>query len=217
MLEEIKKNQSSVLKCSHDIPLNECIDCTQKQNEVEQLIKGRSDLHSIRSNIGKLFRDPIEKLENELIASLKNIIIISGALASIALLILSNPPNHLTALLITSIIGFLLTILFSVLWINKATNRRLKFLRKQSTENITLPDEGIDIYNDRLDGKITAEKFDEKITNFFLKVEQDVMRRSKPQKATLDHSDELLTYLFILSIVGLIFYFLFDMLLNVIF
>jgi len=169
----------------------------------------RSKFLEIKSRIAELIEPRIFRLILEDSSNVRNSIIISGALATLGLLIFNNKNVSVNrTLLEISIIGFLLVIIFYSIFSEENIRRSVNKYRNKLEDQTGIAEEGEDVVNDWLDGKIKTEEAEKKILEVYKKIEYKIIRKRTAKEKKEEKGCVILgkigNVLFISSIVVLI-------------
>jgi len=176
-----------------------------EQKEIfREVIRRRSQFLTIKSKLTKLVEPKIFALLQGNLQNIRNLIIVSGALASFGLLALKS---FFSDYLIVGIISSLFFIVFAVWQLNKESSESINRYHDKLKENIAIADEGEKIINNYLDGKMRLEVLNKKLLGVYERIEMDVIRSKN--SANMESKKkiyvyDLLTVLFVLPIVILI-------------
>ncbi|EKE21535.1 MAG: hypothetical protein ACD_7C00199G0002 [uncultured bacterium] len=182
------------------------------------LYKERTSFINIKAKISEIIEPRIFKLLLENISNVRNSIIVSGALATISLVVLSQQLEIISlytkVFLQISIFGFLIAILTYSLYLDRSLGKGISLYRKKMDENTSTTDKGENAINNCLDGKITKQEMDKILEKVYREIEYDRIR-TNPKTNTKD--DKLTKYLaiggntvFVSGIISLIIAFVFE-------
>ncbi len=193
------------------------------QAEINELTSRRGSFIRISSKIVKIAEPRIFQLKLENVSNVRNSIIVSAALATVSLLVLSNSPKDLPLIVETSqqvaVIGFLITILIYSFYLKHNVGGGLSAYQEKVQENVDLSERGQDIINKCFDGEISKVDADQQLLILDEEIEHTKIRiKSKDEK---DKDDNFAKYLgiignlvFIGAIAILVFSFLYEILVS---
>jgi|GEM_PF-4800878 hypothetical protein len=170
----------------------------------EYLKKWRSVFIAVNADLAKLLSPRIEKLLIENINNLRNLAIIGGAIATLALFLLTNQSFQHKDFVIVSVVGLLINIVFINWYLNKTVTEGINALDKKLEEESLLAINGQSLINDYLDGKISEDIFKKDFQSIHAEIEKNKIRPRETKKSKKDYAPVLLNILFALSILILI-------------
>ena len=117
---------------------------TNNQKIIKKLMEERNYFIDVKAKISRLLGPKIFELQKENLNNIRNVIIVSGALATFELILLNNPivQNLNIDLLKISIIGFLLTVIFSSFQLNRELSTGINSYHDKFKENIVTAEKG---------------------------------------------------------------------------
>jgi len=189
------------------------------QKIIRELLKERSNFISIKAKIGRIVEPRIFQLQLENLANVRNLIIISGALATIGLLILDKAIQIFSPIansaLQLSIILFLLAILVYSFYLKSNLGKGIFSYKKKMNENVVTAEKGEAIINNCLDGKITKEDADRKLGEVYKEIEFERIRAksgdSEDKEIVQKYLDRIGNIFFVSAIAVLVFAFSYDL------
>ena len=179
------------------------------QKTIKRLIEERSYFIDVKAKISRLLGPKIFELQKENLNNTRNVIIVSGALVTFGLILLDNPivQNLNIDLLKISIVGFLLTIIFSSFQLNRELSTGINSYYDKFKENVVTAEKGEKIINDCLDNKITVEEVKTKLIPIYEEIEHERIRPQKnKERDKKTYIYDLINYLFIISIAVMVLY-----------
>jgi hypothetical protein len=179
------------------------------KQDFEELFKKRNTFISIGGQITKIISPKLFQLFIENRNNLRNIVIIAGALASFSLYVMGNTGGNINIIYLKiSIIGLLMTIIFSSFYLNKSISKDINAYTEKLRENLKTSNKAQNIINDCFDGKISKSEADRKMLDVYKEIEY---KRIRPKEENIKkvYIFDLITGLFILSIGVEIFYFIY--------
>jgi len=179
--------------------------------DVKELLEVRHRFFKIAGDISRIIEPRIFELLRDNINSLRNTAIISGALATFGLLLLDNSivVSDINFLKI-SILGFLLTIVFSSFHSNKTIIDGINSYSAKLEENLATAEKVPQIINECLDRGISKKEADKKLILVYREIEYERIRIPSEEKANKKiYIYDLVNYLFVLSILVMILYLVF--------
>lgn len=190
----------------------------KRKQEIKELLEKRSAFLKIKAQVAELIEPKLFQLNIENLANVRNSIIISGALATMGLLVFGKVPQVFSPvanlLLQLSIILFLVTILIYSFYLKSNLGKGIFLYKKKFDEGVLMAEKAENIINDCLDGKISKEEADKKIIEVDKKIEFGIIRKSSDSK----DKESILKYLaitgnmfFVSAIVALVFAFSYDL------
>jgi len=187
---------------------------TNNQKIIKKLMEERNYFIDVKAKISRLLGPKIFELQKENLNNIRNVIIVSGALATFELILLNNPivQNLNIDLLKISIIGFLLTVIFSSFQLNRELSTGINSYHDKFKENIVTAEKGEKIINDCLDDKITVEEVETKLISIYKEIEYEWIRPQKNKEQNKKtYIYDLINYLFIISIAIMVLYVIFSL------
>ena len=152
----------------------------RKREIIKELLEKRSNFINIKAKIGRIVEPRLFQLQLENLANVRNLTIISGALATIGLLVFDkamqifSPAANLALQL--SIILFLLTILIYSFYLKSNLGKGISSYKKKINDNVATAEKAETIINDCLDGKITKEDADKNLAEVYKEIEFERVR-----------------------------------------
>lgn len=182
---------------------------TPEEETKEEIRKLRTTFININAKISRLISPKIFKLRLESIQNLRNLAIISGAIASFGLAIINNVLNN-AHLIFIGIAGLLTNTVLIFSYLNETVNRGINAYSTKLAEELELSIDAQEIINDRLDEKINQKEFSEKIKKIFGEIELKKIRPpNEKTESEIEYATDLFVVLFAFSVLLLIISLLF--------
>jgi len=191
------------------------------EKEYRDLYSQRTNFIQIISQMTKAFGPSIFKLKMEERINLRNVNVIAGALATFGLYLSSTNIGGINNnVLKISIIGFLLTILFTALSVHRQTDKEINIYISGLKKEKTTAERGLDIIHKRMDGLISCEEAQKALREVYMDIEYKHIRKNNCHKQKRGSGDkeskiyifDCLIYLFVVSLLAMIFSFLIPLL-----
>jgi len=194
----------------------------ERKKFIEEVLEDRKWISKVKSEAVNIYYPYIFELEKENFSNTRNSIIISGALASLILLMINNSSLNiiLNITFVLSLISFLIAILLYSLYLKENAEGVIKAIEKDVNFIFNFFKEGEEIINLGLEWKITPEEYRRRMRNFKLEADRAFLREKVLEKFEVSGKKLIIflakggNFTFITGIVLLIFGFILILILN---
>jgi len=179
------------------------------QEEIKILEEIRKRHIDTAASVSEIIEPRIFTLLREHIQNVRNIIIVSGALATFSVAFFNTELNKNENFFIIGVSGLLLTVIFGVWYLNNETSGGIKSYIKKYKELVEPEDKIVAAISKFRNGEISKEELGKLIKERYKEVEEEFFGdKAKKRVWRMDYAMDLITWLMIISIFSLILSFL---------
>lgn len=179
------------------------------QEEIKILEEIRKRHIDTAASVSEIIEPRIFTLLREHIQNVRNIIIVSGALATFSVAFFNTELNKNENFLIIGVSGLLLTVIFGIWYLNNETSGGIKSYLKLYNKLVEPEDKMVVAISQFKNGEISKEDLGKLIRDRYKEVEEEFFgSKAKKRFWKMDYTMDLIIWLMIISIFSLIFSFL---------
>lgn len=187
----------------------------EEKQRLERLYKERSSLVSLKAKLAKEFGTLEKVLLGERNKNTRNLMIISGALASFSFLVFEGTESSFSRQsMAIADVGLLFVIIFAWVEMHRDLDKSLNLLSGEMEKNKNFATKGENIYNEAIDRKISEGEKNNQLSEYYREMDRSFIRPQPERPKRMNYFHDLLSMLFVVSVVLLIFPFLIIILSN---